>query len=65
MEAARRRCYCGPGYRLGGGIAMAPVDSQGLTRQPNMRVKLAAPTSKGIRLFVKTKALRRSLRAFR
>jgi len=32
---------------------------------PNMRVKLAAPTSKGIQLFVKTTTLRRSLRAFR
>jgi hypothetical protein len=32
---------------------------------PNTRVKLAAPTSKGIHLFVKTKTLRGSLRAFR
>jgi len=32
---------------------------------PNMRVKLAAPTSKGIHLFVNTKTLRRSLRASR
>jgi hypothetical protein len=32
---------------------------------PNTRVKLSAPTSKGIHLFVKTKTLRRSLRAFR
>jgi hypothetical protein len=33
--------------------------------RPNKRVKLAAPTSKGIHLFVKTKTLRGSLRAFR
>ena len=30
-----------------------------------MRVQLAAPTSKGTHLFVKTQTLRRSLRAFR
>ena len=32
---------------------------------PNMRLKLAAPTSKGIHLFVNDTALRRSLSAFR
>ena len=41
------------------------MTSASVCMAPNTRVKLAAPTSKGIHLFVKTKTLRRSLRAIR